>query len=86
MKSKFNQHAIGVIFDSKLQWGDHVASAIKNGLIHKFITQSKSKTIITRSIYVISLIVFTDQYQRTHYAFYTKMVFNCFIGRLGKGS
>ena len=40
----------------------------------KSLTQSKSKTIITRSMCVISLIVFTDKDQRTRSAFYTNLV------------
>ena len=44
--------------------------------IKNYVTQSKSKTIITRSMCVISLIVFTDKDQRTCSAFYTKMVFH----------
>ena len=38
------------------------------------LTQSKSKTTITRSMCVISLIIFTDDDQRTRSAFYTPTV------------
>ena len=36
------------------------------------LTQSKSKTIITRSMLTISLIVFTDKLQGHVYTFYSK--------------
>ena len=39
------------------------------------LTQSKSKTIITRSMCVKSLIVLTNKYQRTCYAFILKWFF-----------
>ena len=40
------------------------------------LTQSKSKTIKTRRMCGISLIVYTDKYTRTWYDIYTKMVFH----------
>ena len=43
-----------------------------------FITQSKSKTIITRSMIVISLILFTDKYQGHVRTFYTEWFFITF--------
>ena len=42
------------------------------------VTQSKSKTIITRSRCVISLIVFTDKYQGHVQTLYTKWFFITF--------
>ena len=42
------------------------------------ITQSKSKTIITRSMLTISLIVFTDKFQGHVHTFYSKWYFITF--------
>ena len=47
-----------------------------NGLYYSLhITQSKSKTIITRSMLTISLIVFTDKLQGHVHTFYSKWYF-----------
>ena len=42
------------------------------------VTQSKSKTIITRSMLTISLIVFTDKFQGHVHTFYSKWYFITF--------
>ena len=44
----------------------------------KVLTQSKSKTIITRSMLTISLIVFTDKLQGHVHTFYSKWYFITF--------
>ena len=44
----------------------------------KYITQSKSKTIITRSMLTISLIVFTDKFNGHVHTFYTIWFFITF--------
>ena len=43
--------------------------------VNLYVTQSKSKTIITRSMLTISLIVFTDKLQGHVHTFYSKWFF-----------
>ena len=52
----------------------------KSALFSSFyaITQSKSKTILTRSMLMISLIVFTDKFQGHIHTFYSKWYYITF--------
>ena len=59
--SKKSINILGVIFDSKLQWSDHIAHTIKNSmsalnairLIKKFFTQKELLWLVTSNFYLI---------------------------------
>ena len=56
----------------KVCFGSDIKEEDNLECMHLYITQSKSKTIITRSMLTISLIVFTDQLQGHVNTFYSK--------------
>ena len=59
LKSQTNMNVLGVIFDSKLQWNDHIAHTIKKAnsalhcikLIKNYFTAEELRTIITSNFY-----------------------------------
>ena len=59
IKSNKSMNVLGVIFDSKLQWADHIAHALKKSmkaliairLIRKFFTQNKLLCLIMSNFY-----------------------------------
>ena len=61
IKSNKSMNVLGVIFDSKLQWADHIAHALKKSmkalnairLIRKFFTQKELLCLITSNFYSI---------------------------------
>ena len=57
---------------------DKIRRSATNVKFERVVTQSKSKTIITRSMLTISLIVFTDKLQGHVHTFYSKWFFITF--------
>ena len=61
IKSKKNINVLGVLFDSKMQWGDQVSQAINKSkralhgikLIKKYLTKSETKMLLTSNFYSI---------------------------------